>query len=100
MRLRRAASRAFDPLGFTLYEAMLLLLVSRGMERPTDLIEMLDIQRTAVSALLTKFDRAGLVERKVDESDGRSVRVQLTPKGRKAAQDVSEAWAAQNAEGE
>jgi MarR family 2-MHQ and catechol resistance regulon transcriptional repressor len=35
-----------------------------------------------VSAILTNLEKAGLVRRMPDESDGRAVQVQLTPKGR------------------
>ena len=48
----------------------------------SDLADILGIARPTVSTMLQKMERAGLVERRVDESDQRYTRIHMTPAGR------------------
>ena len=95
MCLRKAAARAFDPLGFTLYEVMLLLSIEEGVGRPHELRELLDVSAPAVSGLVTKLMDAGLVSRNAAGQDARKVSVRLTTKGCVAVHLIRDAWTAQ-----
>lgn len=80
-----------------------LTLISRhpGISQK-ELGEMLGIQPASVSELLMKLERKGLVTRKKDEADRRSIRVQLTEDGQslpaKPDEEVSDPFQALSAE--
>ncbi len=47
-----------------------------------ELAELLNVARPTVTVMLKKMERAGLVERRADEHDSRSMRIHLTDAGR------------------
>jgi DNA-binding MarR family transcriptional regulator len=49
--------------------------------RLTDLTATEQVTQSAITQLVTRLERDGLVERRPDPSDGRAVLVHLTPKG-------------------
>lgn len=61
---------------------------------------VLAMDRTTVTANLKPLERRGLVEVKVDETDRRSRRLQLTPEGRKLLIKALPLWEKAQAENE
>lgn len=53
-----------------------------GMKTPSELAEFLKIDRASITRLLDKLDAQGLIERIRQESDRRSVTLQVTPNGK------------------
>ncbi|MBV8799596.1 MAG: MarR family transcriptional regulator [Alphaproteobacteria bacterium] len=51
--------------------------------RPTELYQSLMISSGGLTARLDRLEAAGLIRRRASEDDARSVRVELTPQGRK-----------------
>ena len=63
-----------------------------GSERatPTELAERLQLAQNTVTELVARAEAVGLIEREASESDGRVVRLRLTPEGdRRLAATVS-----------
>lgn len=60
----------------------LVNLAFHGVNNVGELAAMERVSRPAMTRLVQDMEEAGLVERLVDESDGRGVMVRLTPKGR------------------
>jgi DNA-binding MarR family transcriptional regulator len=93
-RLTRAAARAAGPgerRELTGAQMELLVLVRRRPDLPVaDAAAALRLARNTVSTLVTQLDAAGLVERRTDPSDGRVVRLRLSP----AAEERMAAWRA------
>ncbi|RKP56986.1 MarR family transcriptional regulator [Cohnella endophytica] len=54
--------------------------------KPSDLLPYLETTPAAITTLLDRMERAGLVERKRDEGDRRIVWVTMTPLGRSEAE--------------
>jgi DNA-binding MarR family transcriptional regulator/N-acetylglutamate synthase-like GNAT family acetyltransferase len=48
-----------------------------------DIADQLDLDAGYLSRILTRFDKAGLIERRTSEKDGRAVTLSLTPYGRR-----------------
>lgn len=46
-----------------------------------EIAEALDISRPTLTVMLQKLEKAGLIERRTDESDQRFIRLHLTPEG-------------------
>jgi DNA-binding MarR family transcriptional regulator len=61
--------------------------------RPSELRERLMLSSGGVSNVCGRLERAGHVERRRDESDGRGWRVRLTPSGVETAEETMRAWA-------
>ena len=59
-----------------------------GCLRPTELYESLMISSGGLTARLTKLEREGLVSRRPSDADGRSLLVQLTPKGKRLVEQA------------
>lgn len=89
-RLRRVVvDRALKPLGITRSQWWVLAFLSRrdGMTQ-TALAADLDLTKVAVGGLLERMDAAGLIQRRVDEADGRIRRVYLTREGNRLVRDI------------
>ena len=56
----------------------------------SELAERLQAQHHGVVSLITRSERAGLVERRANENDGRSVHIHLTPKGEAALRKLAQ----------
>lgn len=65
-------------------EAMLLMAVSRGPVKPSELASRLGISAGAVAQVLSALESRNLISRKTSAEDRRSVRVDLTSKGEDA----------------
>ncbi len=59
-----------------------------GPLRPARMAAILDMTRAATSNVVTTLERDGLVERRPDRADGRSVILTLTDRGDAAVRDV------------
>ncbi len=61
--------------------SVLHTLAGRGPHRLTELTASEQVTQSAVTQIVTKLERDGLVERRPDPSDGRAVLVHITPAG-------------------
>lgn len=89
-RLRRVVSdRLLRPLSVTRSQWWLLTFLSRrdGMTQ-TALAADLDLTKVAVGGLLNRMEAAGLIERRIDETDARRRRVYLTRTGNRLIQQI------------
>ena len=84
MKWRTAVDRALDPLGLT--HAQYVVLASLlSIDRPPSQRELADhtgLEPLYVSKLARALDSSGLIERTRDAADTRTVRLQLTTRGR------------------
>lgn len=89
-------TRAYRPLleaiGLTYpqYLVMLVLWESDG-RLVNEIASRLQLSSHAISPLLGRLERAGLVIREQDRTDGRAMRVRLTPEGRELESGASRA---------
>ena len=85
-RLQARAGRALKKFGIHYTDLNVLATLRRSGEpfrlTPTDLRRSVLISSGAMSAVLNRLDRAGLLERVPEPSDRRMRAVQLTPKGK------------------
>jgi DNA-binding MarR family transcriptional regulator len=90
MRLQhRLMARLFAERGAHPGQAFCLrLLVARDGITQTDLAEAMTTSRPTATRMLQMMQKAGLVERRVDEHDQRMMRVYITDAGRAQAEDV------------
>ena len=93
----RESTRLFRPLGLTAAQFNVLNLLGapdaeRGLSQ-RELADMLVVDRSTVTGLIDRMDKAGWVKRADDPSDRRVYRVQLTSAGRKLWQKVAPAYA-------
>jgi len=87
----------FDPHGLAFAEYSVLRLLQAEPKRrlsPSRLAERIVRTTGAVTKLVDRLEAAGLVERRRDENDGRSVQVQLLPAGGRLANAASRSWGA------
>ncbi|WAL69134.1 MarR family transcriptional regulator [Amycolatopsis cynarae] len=61
--------------------SVLHTLAGQGPKRLGDLTASEQVTQSAITQLVTKLEREGLVERRPDPSDGRAVLVRITPAG-------------------
>ena len=98
-RLRRVVFDDFmKPLGVTRSQWWVLAYLSRhdGMIQ-SDLADVLEMGKAALGGLIDRLEASGLIERKLDATDRRVKRIQLTPNGvqtvkkmRQLSHDMSE----------
>ena len=93
----RESTRLFRPLGLTAAQFNVLNLLAapdaeRGLSQ-RELADMLVVDRSNVTGLIDRMEKAGWVKRADDPSDRRVYRVQLTSAGRKLWQKVAPAYA-------
>ncbi|MDB4973462.1 MAG: Transcriptional regulator, MarR family [Myxococcaceae bacterium] len=80
--LRRANELTMDALGVSAVQlATLAYLAKRPRSTMTELANLFDLNKSAVSGMIARLERAGLVERAADPRDGRANLVSLTAKG-------------------
>ena len=92
LQLKKSGGQAFDSVGLTYGQAMLLTLVERGHSTPGELAQLLDMVAPALSSLVSSLVSKGLLERQGLESDARRVIIALTPAGVTACQQLKNAW--------
>ena len=84
---READKRLKDEAGVSAAQAgVLFLLLRRGQRRMGGLSKTLSLNPPAVTGLIDRMVKAGLVTRKTDKTDGRGAMVALTDKGSAAAE--------------
>jgi DNA-binding MarR family transcriptional regulator len=71
---------SIEKLSFTTL-SVLHTLSKKSPMRLTELIATEQVTQSAITQLVTRLERDGLVERKPDPSDGRAVLVHITPQG-------------------
>ena len=69
-------------LDITIPQYRFLLFLKRGPKRAGELAVEAAIRKPTASGLIADMEKRGLIARKPDKDDGRSVKLNLTPKGR------------------
>lgn len=83
-RLRAGSAKTLAPLGLTFSQARMLRTIGRAEQplRVGDIAVKLEIVPRSATGMVDALESAGLVARRPDTSDRRSVLVELTPEGR------------------
>jgi DNA-binding MarR family transcriptional regulator len=81
-RLRRGSAAHLAPLGLTMAQARVLKVVADGPLRMADIAARLEVVPRTVTPMVDDLAEAGLVERREDAADRRSVLVEPTRQGR------------------
>lgn len=84
----RSLAEHEDEVSISQYRA-LVLLASRGPQRPVDLAEALSIDPSTATRLCDRLVRKRLITRRRQEADRREVRLDLTPRGRRLVDSVT-----------
>jgi DNA-binding MarR family transcriptional regulator len=82
-RLRRGSTTQLAPLGLTMAQSRILRLVAGGPLRMADIAGRMDVVPRTVTPMVDDLTSAGLVTRRADPDDRRSLLVALTPAGRR-----------------
>ena len=80
-------------LEITIPQYRFLLFLKRGPKRAGELAVEAAIRKPTASGLIADMEKRGLIARKPDKDDGRSVKLNLTPKGLKKHREFEEALA-------
>ena len=82
-RLRRASVKELSPLGLTFAQSRVLRILARHGEpmRMGDLAARFEVAPRSATSMVDSLEALGLVERRADPTDRRSVLVGLTPDG-------------------
>lgn len=97
-RLQRWTEKQLAERGLTAAQAgVLFWLGSHDGALIGDVAEALDIVPSAMTGLIDRMTRAGLVERRSDGSDGRACRIHLTAAGRRLRKQAAARSEALNA---
>ncbi len=82
-RLSALGDRVLKPHNVTSAQWKVLVVLARNeASRVADLVEVLDYDQAAISRLVARMERVGLVRRRADPADARAGFVSLTPAGR------------------
>ena len=90
-RIRRGSTEHLAPLGITGAEARVLRIVSGGPIRMADIAARLDVVPRSVTSMVDGLEEAGLVRRRPDPDDRRSVLVEPTAGGKRLLAKLHEA---------
>jgi len=96
--VQHMAQRAFEPIGLSPSQVVVLSMIQRGIDQPKVLAEQLETVQSAVSAVLRELQGRGLVARAVDSNDRRRVHLQVTDAGLATLERAGEVWLATAAE--
>ena len=96
-RLTAILSQVAAANDLSLTQLRVLAILEDHEPRMSELADHLGLDRSSVSGLIDRAVIRDLVQRTADDSDGRSTRVTLTPKGREFAETLSEEVLAQAA---
>ena len=80
-------------LEITIPQYRFLLFLKRGPKRAGELAVEAAIRKPTASGLIADMEKRGLIARKPDKDDGRSVKLSLTPNGLKKHREFEEALA-------
>lgn len=90
---RNLAETEFNKLGLHAgQERVLLSLMERESVGQSDLVTHLCVEPPTVTKMLQRMEKAGWVERRQDEQDGRVSRVNVTTQGRALQQPILQVW--------
>jgi DNA-binding MarR family transcriptional regulator len=73
-------------------DALLMALWQQPGLRQTDLATLLGVEPPTITRMVHRLERGGLVERRPDPDDGRTVRVHPTPRARLLEAVVRRVW--------
>ncbi len=90
-RLRRGSLAHLGPLGLTMAQARALRSLSHGPLHMTEIAAHLEVVPRTVTPMVDGLEAAGLVRRRADPVDRRSVLVETTPGGRRLLSRLAEA---------
>lgn len=90
-RLRRGSAAHLGPLGLTTAQAHVLRFVGQGPVRMADIAAHLDVVPRTVTPMVDGLEAAGLVVRRPDPGDRRSVLVTPTAEGRRLLERLKRA---------
>jgi DNA-binding MarR family transcriptional regulator len=90
-RLRRGSAAQLAPLGLTMAQAHVLRVVGEGPRRMADIATHLDVVPRTVTPMVDGLETAGLVVRRPDPGDRRSVLVEPTTEGRRLLERLGRA---------
>ena len=82
-RIRRGSTEHLAPLGITGAQARVLRIVAGGPIRMADIAARLEVVPRSVTSMVDGLEEAGLVRRRPDRDDRRSVLVEPTAGGRR-----------------
>ncbi len=97
-RLRRGSVARLRPLGLTVAQARVLRLVAAEPLRMAEIAGHLEVVPRTVTPMVDGLEEAGLVERRPDPADRRSVLVATTPAGSRLLERLHAARRASAAE--
>lgn len=95
--LVRELERHLTPLGLTPAHMPVLMALEHGEQPQKAIAEEASVKQETMTATLTRMERDGLVTRRPNPEDGRSMLVSLTPKAREKLPQVEQAAKAVNA---
>lgn len=90
-RIRRGSTEHLAPLGITGAQARVLRIVSAGPIRMADIAARLEVVPRSVTPMVDGLEETGLVRRRPDPDDRRSVLVEPTAAGRRLLARLHEA---------
>lgn len=90
--MRQDALKACEPLGLRPTQGLLLALISKGMQQPKHIADIMDMHPPAISGLLADLENAGYIERSIDPKDRRRVQLELTQEGKQLIKDLDSAY--------
>lgn len=73
-------------------DALLMLLWQQPGLRQTDLAQQLGVEPPTITRMVRRLERGGLVERRRDPDDGRTLRIHPTPRARLLEAMVRRTW--------
>ncbi len=90
---RNLAEAELNKLGLHVgQERVLLGLMDRESVCQSDLVTHLCVEPPTVTKMLQRMEKAGLVERRQDDQDGRVFRVKATTEGKALQQSILQVW--------
>ncbi len=90
---RSLAEGEFNKLGLHVgQELVLLSLMDQESVGQSDLVTRLCVEPPTITKMLQRMEKAGLVERRQDEQDGRASLVNVTAQGRALRQPILKVW--------
>ncbi len=89
--IRQAYDRELASLGLNLSQASLVAFVAEfGAQSQSQLAARLNLGRAATGSVVDQLETRGIIERSADAQDRRVWRVDLTPEGRRLAEQIAE----------
>ena len=99
LAISEALQSRLDPYGVTVAQWPVLSSLYSGRSRtPAELADHIGLNRSAITRLLDRLEKKGLVERQSSEHDGRSYSIRLTESGRRVVPKLAELSKAVNAQ--